>query len=334
MRSKGNGGNNGSSSSPCSLLLQVQSGNDIKFQDFQSWCAFLSFANAFFAVLVILGNSVVFAAFYRFESLRTASNFLLLGLSFCDFFVGLVTQPLLATEIGLAATNSEIACTFKDLYVIFLFAFNSSSMVHICLITIERSVAIFYPFKHQRWITKMKIVILLVLFWISWALITVFTRRNHGGGIIGYSRMAFVIFSATFVVTINLRLWIEARKHSMRIHNALPLTSFSNVTNSTEGSRESRNSVAKAARDSKAAKTILLITGILILCNLPIIATFVTRKFYNVRGRVVTLLWFASNTIVLLPSFVNPLVYCWRRRDIRVSVKRMFGCRNVVGVQR
>ena len=324
---------NNKSSSICSLLIQVQTGNDITLRDFQALCAFLSFVNAFFALIALLGNAVVFAVFYRYEPLRTASNLLLLCLSFCDFLVGLVTQPLFAAETGLVAANSGVACSLKDLYVIFLFAFSSSSMLHVCLISVERSVAIFYPFKHQRWMTKTRVVVFSVVFWISWTLITIFTRREHGGGIIGYSRMGFVIFSALLVLSINLRLWIEARKHSRRIQNAFPLPSFSIMTVSN-GSRESRSSVAKAARDSKAAKTILLITGILILCNLPLIATFTARKFYRVRGRVVTLLWFASNTIVLLPAVLNPVVYCWRRRDIRLSVKRMFGCRNTVGVQR
>jgi len=314
----------------CSLLKQVQTGSDLSFADFRSLCISISFANALFAVIAILGNSVVFAAFYRSEQLRTPSNLLLLGLSICDFLVGLVTQPLFAVETGLVAANSSVACTLKDLYVIFLFAFSASSMLHVCLISVERSIAIFHPFKHQRWMTRWRVIVFLVPFWISWTLLTVFTRREHGGGLIGYSRMGFVLFSALLVLVINLRLWMEARKHSRRIQIALPVPALSI---SSEGSREPQT-LAKAARDSKAVKTILLITGILISCNLPLIATFSARKFYSVRGRVVTLLWFASNTVALLPAILNPVIYCWRRRDIRVSVKRMFGFRTAVGVQR
>ena len=89
----------------------------------------------------------------------------------------------------------------------------------------------------------------------------------------------------------------------------------------------------KAARDTKAAKTTFLIIGIMVFCNLPLIATFTVRKFYNVRGRVATLLWFAANTIVLLPAALNPVTYFWRKRDFRVCVKRMFGWQNAVGIQ-
>ena len=327
------GKNTSSGNQLCSLLKQVQTANDMTFMDFRALCAFLSSLNAFFAVIAILGNCVVFAVFYRYELLRTPSNLLLLGLSFCDILVGLVTQPLFAAETGLVAANSSAACSLKDLYVIFLFTFSSSSMLHVCLISIERFIAIFYPFKHQRFLTKKVVVIFSIFFWIAWTLLTVFTRREHGGGLIGFSRMAFVIFSALVVLVINLRLWLEARKHSRRIRNALPLPTLSAPT-SSEGSRESQAAIAKAARDSKAAKTIFLITGVLIACNLPLIATFIVRKFYSLRGRTVTLLWFASNTIVLLPAILDPVIYCWRRRDIRVSIKRMFGCRTTVGVQR
>ena len=306
----------------CPLLKQVQMANDMGLADFRALCAFLSSLNAFLAVIAILGNCVVFAAFYRYELLRTPSNLLLLCLSFCDLLVGLVTQPLFAAETGLVAANSRAACSLKDLYVIFLFTFSSSSMLHVCLISVERFIAIFYPFKHQRFLTKKAVVIFSVVFWISWTLLTVFTRREHGGGLIGYSRMAFVIFSAFFILVINIRLWIEARRHSNRIQATVPGQSI------LEEQSISRNSSM-----SKAAKTTLLVIVLLMLCNLPLIATFIARKFYGLRERLVTLLWFASNTIVLTQAILNPVIYCWRTRDIRVSIKRMFGCRNTVGIQ-
>ena len=316
----------------CSLLKQVQTGNDITFAEFRAVCAFISSANAFFAVLAILGNCVIIAAFYRFVSLRTPSNLLLLGLSFCDLFVGLVTQPLFVAETALVAANSAVGCTLKDLYVIFLFLFSSASMLHVCLISVERSIAIVHPFKHQFFITKKKLLVVFVVFWISWALLTIFTRREHGGGLIGYSRMAFVIFSALVVLVINIRLWIEARRHSALIRlveNSLQSYSTSAESSENRGVR----AMTQTARDTKAAKTIVLIIGVMILCNLPLIATFTARKFYNVRGRVATLLWFAANTIVLLTSALNPVIYFWRRKEFRISVRRMFGWQNAVGVQ-
>lgn len=313
----------------CSLLKQVQTGNDITFAEFRAVCAFISSANAFFSVLAILGNLVIIAAFYRSESLRTPSNLLLLGLSFCDLFVGLVTQPLFVVETALVAANSGVACTLKDLYVIFLFLFSSASMLHVCLISVERSIAIVHPFKHHRFITKKKVLLVFLVFWISWALLTIFTRREHGGGLIGYSRMAFVIFSALVVLVINIRLWIEARRHSALIR----LVENSVQSHSTSESSETRGVRAMTSRDTKAAKTVVLIIGIMIFCNLPLIATFTARKFYNVRGRVATLLWFAANTIVLLTSALNPVIYFWRRREFRMTVRRMFGWQNAVGLQ-
>lgn len=328
MNGSGKGGENSTSSGEqlCPLLKQVQSGDDLTFSEFKALCAFISALNVLFAVAAVLGNSVVFAMFYRFVALRTPSNLLLLSLSLCDFLVGLVTQPILAGETALVAANSREACLLKDLYVVFLFAFSSSSMLHVCVISLERFLGIFYPFKHQRFMTNKNFLIFAIaVFWISWTLLTVFTRRNHGGGLIGYSRMGFVIFSAVLVTVINLRLWMEARKHSRRIAHAVPVPTFLQTT--TESNHRELQTVARAARDSKATKTIFLITGILIACNLPLIATFTARKFYNSRGRVVTVLWFASHTAVLLPAILNPVIYCWRRRDIRISIKRMFGRR-------
>ena len=320
----------------CSLLIQVQKGNDISYEEFRSVCAFIAFTNALMAVIAILGNSMIISAFYRSESLRTPSNLLLLGLSVCDFLVGSVTQPVFTTEVALVAANSDVACRFKDFYVIFLFSFSFASMLHVCLISVERTFAIIHPFKHHRVLNKNRVATFFLAFWICWTLLTVFTRREHGGGIIGYSRMGFVIFSAVVVFFINIRLWIEARRHSKVISRLLQHSlqmSLQSCSTSQETEYAETNIRRKSMRDAKAAKTVLLIIGFMVLCNLPLIATFTARKFYNVRGRVVTLLWFASNTVVLMPAILNPVIYFWRKKEFRVSVRRMFNLHNAVGVQ-
>ena len=310
----------------CSFLKQVQKGNDISFPDFRAICIFIAIANALLALFVILGNIVIIAAFYRYAQLRTPSNLLLLGLSVCDLLVGLITQPVFTAEVALVAANSDFACQLKDLYVIFLFSFSSSSVVHVCLISVERSLAIMFPFKHEHLLTTKRVSVLVVVFWIFWALLTVSTRRNHGGGVIGYSRITFVVFSALVVLLLNIRLWIEARRHSRNI------ASFTGNPNSATNEENGTQARRKSPRDGKAAKTVLLIIGLMVLCNLPLIATFTARKFYNVRGRVMTLLWFASNTVVLMPATLNPVTYFWRKKDFRISVKRMLGWQNAVEV--
>ena len=315
----------------CSLLKQVQKESDTSITDFRVWCEFISFANAFLAVLAILGNSVIIAAFYRYVQLRTPSNLLLLGLSVCDLLVGLVTQPVFAAEVAFVAADSDVACALKDLYVIFLFSFSSSSMLHVCLISVERCFAIMNPFKHEHLVTSRSVSVFLVVLWICWTLLTVFTRRDHGGGIIGYSRLGFVIFSAVVVLVINIRLWIEARRHS-RMISRLVRHSLESPSTAMNEERETQTQT-NSARDAKATKTVLLIIGFMVLCNSPLIATFIMRKFYKVRGRMITLLWFASNTVVLLPAILNPVTYFWRKKDFRISVKRMFGLQNATGVQ-
>ena len=154
--------------------------------------------------------------------------------------------------------------------------------------------------------------------------------------LLGYSRMGFVIFSAVVVFFINIRLWIEARRHSKVISRLLQHSlqmSLQTCSTSQETEYAETNIRRKSVRDAKAAKTVLLIIGFMVLCNLPLIATFTARKFYNVRGRVVTLLWFASNTVVLMPAILNSVVYFWRKKEFRVSVRRMFNLHNAVGVQ-
>ena len=299
----------------CPLLKQVRSANDITLPNFHGGCIVLSFLNAAFAVTSIFCNLVVFVAFYKSETIRSPSNLLLLGLSICDFMVGVVTQPLLTVETALFVADVHAVCAVKDLYIIFLFSFSSSSLAHICLTCGERFLAIFFPFWHQRHVTKPTVLKAVVVFWFLWVLLTVFTRQEHGGGVIGYSRIAFVIVSALIVILINLRLWAEAQRHLMEINSV-----------------QTNGRAADTERENKATKTIVSIIGLLLLCNLPLVTTFVARKFFGQRGRLATLLWLASNTVALLPASLNPVTYYWRRADIREAVRRVFP-RNRVRVE-
>ena len=45
------------------------------------------------AIAIILSNGLVFALFCKKKSLRTSSNYLLLGLAICDFITGAVNIP-------------------------------------------------------------------------------------------------------------------------------------------------------------------------------------------------------------------------------------------------
>ena len=81
--------------------------------------------------------------------------------------------------------------------------------------------------------------------------------------------------------------------------------------------------VANVARLRKTAVATFYVYLVFLVCYLPTLCIGVAR----IRGKtpLVSLLAEFSYTFVFLNSSLNPLIYCWKMRNIRQAVKNILG---------
>ena len=72
----------------------------------------------------------------------------------------------------------------------------------------------------------------------------------------------------------------------------------------------------------KSAVTVLYIYGLLLIFYLPFGVTMLVEAFIGYT-RSVKIAYDYATTAVFINSFLDPLVYCWRIRDIRRAVKNV-----------
>ena len=68
------------------------------------------------------------------------------------------------------------------------------------------------------------------------------------------------------------------------------------------------------------------ITGVFLVCNLPSLIIYVVYWQTASMDNVGTVLIYAgnlANTLVLLNSALNPLIYCWRIEEIRNALLQL-----------
>ena len=70
----------------------------------------------------------------------------------------------------------------------------------------------------------------------------------------------------------------------------------------------------------KTAVTVLYVYGLLIICYLPFGLTMLVEAFIGYT-RSVKIAYDYAKTVVFVNSLLDPLVYCWRIREIRRAVK-------------
>lgn len=281
--------------------------DDISSDLYSGFSIFLAISNIAIALLTLAGNGVTFVAFYKTRSLRTPSNLLLLCLSISDFLAGSVAEPVHAAEIIFAMKDPAMACRVKDFYSIAMFVTTVASVVSISFVSTERYLAVFYPHKHNVWITKSRVFKLIILFWVVWIIVTGFTHTEHGLGTWGYSCFGTIGVCVPVILFVNFKLLKEARKHTIAINSC------------SVGDEERRRQ-----RESKSIKMVAWVVGLFLLCNLPILGTFMGRKFGRWKGKMSALIWMQANTLSLSSSCVDPFLYFWKKRDVRDAIAKLF----------
>jgi len=80
--------------------------------------------------------------------------------------------------------------------------------------------------------------------------------------------------------------------------------------------------VERFAKESKALKTTVLVVCSVAICYLPMFFVFARAPFVKEMPGIVY--WPAMiRTLAMLNSLLNPLIYCWRQKEMRKFVFRI-----------
>ena len=128
----------------------------------------------------ITGNVVVLWLFYKHESLRTISNRFLASLSVADAFVGLVIDP-----VWIVFTRWNSRRVQRKLFMIATMLWihtTAATTLNSCCVSIDRFIAIRFPFRYQDSLTKRRCFAVIILVWfISLSLpLLMFSREGMG----------------------------------------------------------------------------------------------------------------------------------------------------------
>ena len=122
---------------------------------------FLCTANVVFMLTGILLNSTVILCFWKSSQLRNKLDyFMILVLACFDLAVVIITHPLIfLSTVAWYIRKYEVFHTVNLNVSAF---FYGSSFVSLLTMNIERYTALYYPFFHQRFVTRWRIIALLV----------------------------------------------------------------------------------------------------------------------------------------------------------------------------
>ena len=281
-------------------------------------------------------NALVIVAVKTKSRMRALkSNILLACLAATDLMVGVIVQPMfiaLMTMIirGKITTRS---CVFQKITQLFTSALCDTSLIHLALISGERYLAMKYTFLYNtELVTEARLLTCSALAWLFSLILRIplIVDRNA----FFFVTNVFTSLCISFVIFCQITVYREVRRHEKQL----------STQQVTEEARQ------KFLKDKKAFKLTVIIVSLLLICYIPVcVFRVILRKLRGIMSiQAAYACVFSAIWLVILNSFLNPIVYSVRMRQFRVALveltcrtrniveaeeieMRVFGSHNAVG---
>ena len=280
----------------------------------------LSVFNIFLAITAILGNTLIFLALGRGSCLHPPSRLLIRSLAFTDLCVGLISQPLAALHaISILTKHLEIfQVTVVSSYVTSA-VLSGVSLFILTFISIDRLLALSLGVRYRQTVTTKRVRTLVIFIW----------AVNIANATFRFSGNRFLFY---IVCLVGIFLCVVVSTYCYgKICRTLRLQSAKVLANVTEG-QPNEKSPLHVERYKKTVSSALWVHFTLLACYLPF---SIVSGLKAITGNTFAVAEGFTATLVFFNSSVNPVLYCWRIREVRQAVKETIRhyCGSSIGAQ-
>ena len=265
-------------------------------------------------IVAVVSNLLVLITIHGKRVFSSNQNILFEALAFVDILTGVIAVPLFVAYQW-QVVMADVNCILASAMLVFLQICVVFSVIVILLISLERSFAVFKPFKYQELVTRKRILQVLLISWSVWLIILVVrnTCMHHSDK--RFPACAGWGFVALFVLVGFL--YLKMCKVVKRHRNAIAaLQSDPEVTR-------------RILKQRKSLKTTIHVIGAFIICHMPLVLSLTVVWLGVISiGRTSFLLLSWSGLMALVNTCLDPFIYCWRENRIKRGIIHLLRCRN------
>ena len=274
----------------------------------EAFCIF----NLTFALIAALENLLVFHALWKSSTIPATVKKLFLSLVVSDFVAGILAQLMFGVIIAVILKKTSngdqsiasFCPTILNLCYFLLVLLCSASFLTITAIAVDRLLSISLHLRYRELVTPKRVIIVLMALWLTsgttGSLFIILSEHSNKVTAIVES----IGLCLNTVAYIRIYEAVRYHQHQMKCHLRLQNSNLIDIL-----------------RQRKSALNALVVYLVFLVCYLPYIFTIILLLVLDSEDTSLLLAERASLTLIFLNSSVNLLVYCWRYREIRDSVK-------------
>ena len=261
--------------------------------------------NIFLAFTATLGNTLILIALHKVSSIHPPTKCLLRCLAMTDFCVGITVQPLFAAEI--ASGNWRILELPLSFFTLFFCGF---SLTTATAISVDRLFALFLGLRYRHTVTLRRVRCLVVCLFLALIvncfIYSLFSRDFA-------KRVGFVgIISSLFLSAFShVKIFLKLRQHQAQVrqqHVGHEQANGGGIPLNIE-------------RYKRTVSTIVWVQLALVFCYLPIFINTILTTASPSKYRRGSNFYVCASTVVFFNSTLNPILFCWKIREVRQEVK-------------
>ena len=282
-------------------------------EEFYSWYVVACLLNVFLSYTAIMLNIVTIHAIRKTPSLSKPLKTLLLSLAVSDLGVGLTAQPLHVVFLIMGLKQVHNSRAYYATHIAFAFStnlFGFASLFLVVVLITDRFLAIRLYLRYKELVTHKRVIAVVISIWVFCAvlsLIRFWIPRN-----IIYVVFGILAFLCALTVTLlSFKTYSTARGEMIQIQE-MELT-IRHVAQNGE--------MANVERLRKFAMAAVYLCLVFIVCCLPNMCILWTIAFTSEPINAVIKRY--TLTLVFLNSSLNPLIFCWKMRHIRLTVMNL-----------
>ncbi|XP_078368893.1 histamine H2 receptor-like [Oculina patagonica] len=279
---------------------------------------FNSAINFFFSFTAILGNTLILVALHKETSLHPPSKLLYRCLAITDLLVGLITQPstaLYSTSLVTDLRLTDLCFYSAAICTVSFTTLSAVSLLTMTAISVDRLLALLLGPRYRTIVTLRRVRALVIFFWIP---------------SITFASMSFwkytipKIYNFTLITLCLLisaccfsKIFLALRHHQnqVEVHGHL-------------GQPNGGEIPLNIARYRRTVYTAVWVQVTLVVCYLPYSIVIAMITIHG-SSPFLDVIWALTASLVCLNSSLNPILYCWKIREVRQEVKntlRQFLC--------
>lgn len=265
--------------------------------------------NVFLSVIATIGNLLILVALRKVTSINSPTKLLFQCLAASDLCVGLIQQPLFVAVLLRDFASPTASYYLTKVYAGLGYILCGVSLMTAATISIDRLLALILGLSYKLTVTVKRVRKVVIFIWL-------------GSFSVGFSRwieLRVIAYGSSLVVTLFsifasafsfTKIVLKLRQQQAQVQQRVE-------PEQVNGGEIPLN----IARYKKMVYSVAWLQMALTVCYMPIISflllAVVTQRFGN------AFLYCFAITVVFLNSSINPILYCWRIREVKKEVKNI-----------